>query len=134
MNYSPDLAAAAIKMAMALAVVLAMVWVISRVARKVMPIAGGTGSGKLIRVVENQYLGIKKNITMVQVPGEILVLGVTADKIQLLTRLDDPEILKGIDQDTRYPKTDANFKSHLRRFMGAKKQISQLSQGESIAE
>ena len=121
MNYSPDLTAAAIKMAVALVVVLAMVWGLYRVAKKVMPAARGAGEGALMRIMENQYLGIKKNILMVRVPGAVLVLGVTADHIQLLTRLDDPEIVKQIEAEYAYPqKASLTFKSQLTRFMRAK--------------
>ena len=134
MNASPDLTAAAIKMAISLVVVLAMVWGLYRLARKAIPATQGTGGGKLIRVVENQYLGIKKNILMVQVPGALLVLGVTADKIELLTRLDDPKIIERIDVETGNRGVGLTFKSQLQRFIGPKNNASQLAQNESIAE
>jgi flagellar biosynthetic protein FliO len=121
MNYSPDLTAAAIKMAVALVLVLAVVWGLYRAARKFMPSGVVGGGGKMIRVVENQHLGIKKNILMVQVPGELLVLGVTADKIQLLSKLDDPEIIANLDAGKGPLRPNVpDFKSQLRRLMGAK--------------
>ncbi len=134
MNYSPDLTEAAVKMVIALVVVLAVVWAVYRIARKIMPAARGTGSGKLIRVVENQYLGIKKNLLMVQVPGALLVLGVTADKIQMLTRLDDPEIIARIDTEIDHPKATLNFKSQLQRLMGSRYCVGAPLQNDPTAE
>ena len=48
-----------------------------------------TGGGKRIRIVENQYMGVKKSIALVQVPGKVLVLGITPDRINLLETLDE---------------------------------------------
>jgi flagellar protein FliO/FliZ len=124
MTAAPDLTAAAIKMAAALLVVLAAVWGFYRFARKLTPAARAMGGGNLMRVVENQYIGIKKNILMVQVPGALLVLGVTADRIQMLTRLDDPDLLKTLDPGKQSSvKQTQSFSSQLQRFLGSERGV-----------
>lgn len=135
MTSSPDLTAAAIKMAISLILVLAIVWGMYRVARKIMPAARGASGGKMIRVVENQYLGLKKNLLMVQVPGALLILGVTADKIQLLARLDDADTIAQIDaQNSGNISDGVTFKSQLQRLMGSKKNIGQQLHERSVTE
>jgi len=55
-----------------------------------------TGSGKkpdpLIRVLSIRSVGIKKQIALVEIPGAVLVIGMTADRIQLLDKIVDAEI------------------------------------------
>lgn len=128
---TPDLTTAAIKMAISLIVVLAMVWGLYRFARKMMPAGRAGNSGKFIRVVENHYLGLKKNLMMVHVPGALLVLGVTGERIELLAQLDDQEALSQIEPAIRQdPAVNASFKSQLRRLMRGKQMSSRLNANE----
>jgi flagellar biosynthetic protein FliO len=49
------------------------------------------GTDKLVQVLGTGFLGPKKNIVLVEVAGEILVLGISDDNISLLTNIQDPE-------------------------------------------
>ena len=93
MNYPPDMYASALKMLTALVVVLAgllaVYFFIRRVVRRD---AGGASGEKLIRVLANNYIGVKKSISLVEVPGAILVLGVTSDRICFLDKIADEKI------------------------------------------
>ena len=60
-------------------------------------------------------LGIKKSIAMVQVPGAILVLGVGTEQIQLLTRIDDPEVMAGVVATQAAEPGAAGFGEQLQR-------------------
>ncbi|MBC2711743.1 MAG: flagellar biosynthetic protein FliO [Desulfosarcina sp.] len=40
-------------------------------------------------MLESHYLGVKKTISLVRVPGKVLVLGISGDRINLLDTLDD---------------------------------------------
>jgi flagellar protein FliO/FliZ len=115
MNYSPDLTWATIKMILSLGLVLAIVWGLYRVAKKRLPMIHGSGNGRHIQVVENHYLGVKKQITMVRVPGSILVLGIGADQMSLLTQIVDPAIIQSIEA-VQAPSKTVRFKDQLRRF------------------
>jgi flagellar protein FliO/FliZ len=88
MNTNPDMAMTALKMIMALIVVLAGIWVLYLAARRVLEKQGVSGGDKLIRVLETRLVGVKKSISVVEVPGALLVLGLSADNINLLARLD----------------------------------------------
>ncbi len=119
MNTAPDLTMAAIKMVASLAVVLGIVWGLYRVARRTMPAVQGRGRGKLIHVLENQHLGNRKSIAMVQVPGAVLVLGVGSENIQMLTRLDDPEVIRAIETQAGQAGAPMSFVAQLQRLTGA---------------
>ena len=134
MNSAPDLTMAAVKMIVSLAIVLGIVWGLYRVVRKTMPSVQGRGGGRLIQVLENQYLGVKKSIAMVQVPGAVLVLGISADKVQLLTRLDDPDIVSKITSRTDQRGPATSFKSHLQRLTGSKRGCVKAVQNEPAGE
>jgi flagellar biogenesis protein FliO len=120
MNYSPDLTLATLKMVLSLAVVLALVWGLSRLAKKKLPLANGSGKAGLIQVLESQCLGIKKSITLVKVPGSVLVLGVSPDRVSLLSKIEKPELLGGVEADIKARQTGLSFRDQLRRFTGAK--------------
>ena len=49
-------------------------------------------SGPLIQVLARTYLGAKKEIALIEVGEEYLVVGITASQISLLTRL-EPSLL-----------------------------------------
>lgn len=48
---------------------------------------GAAGAGDAIRVVTTRALGAKQRLTLVEVDGERLLLGVTADGVALVARL-----------------------------------------------
>lgn len=76
---------------------------------------GVAGAGKkLVKVLEHTPVGIKKSVTLVRVPGAVLVLGVTNERITLLDRVDsqDYEELAETSSTDRIP----SFKDHLRNF------------------
>ncbi len=120
MSYSPDLTMATLKMVLSLALVLALVWGLSRLAKKKLPMANGGGKAGLVQVLESQCLGIKKSITLVKVPGSVLVLGVCPDRVSLLSKIEDPALLSGVDTEIKARQTGPSFRDQLRRFTGAR--------------
>ena len=48
------------------------------------------GGGNLVQVLSTSFLAPKKNIALVEVAGEILVLGVSDQNISLLTSIREP--------------------------------------------
>lgn len=96
MNAAPELIPSALKMIAALAAVLGGMFVLVHFARRYLQRTAGLTLPRLVRVVASQSIGIKKSITLVEVPGCVLVLGVAGDHIQVLTRIDDPETLEQI--------------------------------------
>ncbi len=115
MNYFPELIPPALKMLAALAVVLAgLLVVIFFTKRMIANRVGGTGN-QLIRILANNYIGVKKSISLVRVPGALLVLGISSDNISLLTKIDDQKILdkfKELDSE----KPTLSFTEQLQKF------------------
>ena len=132
MNYAPDLTTAAIKMVTALGVVLLIVWGLYRLAKGRLNVQAYGGRQKQIRIVESQYVGVKKSIAMVQVPGSILVVGVGTDSVNLLTQIDDPEVIHSIRADTTDHRA-ATFKEHLKRFTHPKTRQRTETRNENAA-
>lgn len=54
------------------------------------------GNDKLIQVLGTGFLGPKKNIVLVEVAGEVLVLGMSNDNISLLSQIQDKEKIEQI--------------------------------------
>jgi flagellar protein FliO/FliZ len=96
MNTSPELISTAIKMIIALVFILGGLVALSFFMKRVSKGGSGSGGEKLIKILANNYIGVKKNISLVEVPGAILVLGITNDSIRLLTKIEDEEILEGL--------------------------------------
>ena len=123
MNATPDMLSTALKMLAALGLVLGGLGVFFFFAKRVMRKDIGRNQGKLIRVLANQYMGMKKNIAMVQVPGVILVIGISGDSIRLLTKIEDKNILDQIQKEGS-GHIAPSFSDHLnkitRRFLAPK--------------
>ena len=96
MNTTPDMLATSFKMLAALALVLGGLGIFFYLAKRVMRKDVGSSGGEMIRVLASQYIGLKKNISLVQIPGAILVVGIAGDSIRLLTKIEDKTILDQI--------------------------------------
>ena len=113
MNTAPDAISATLQMLTALAIVLGGLLVVFYFLKRFLRRdAGGTGN-PLIRVIASQYIGVKKNVALVEVPGTVLVLGVSSDNISLLTKLEDPSVVDAIRQETT--RLTPSFSDHLQR-------------------
>jgi flagellar protein FliO/FliZ len=135
MNAMPDLSIVTLKMVMSLAFVLAIIWGLYRVAKKNLPMVQNNAQGKMIRVLENQYLGVKKTITMVQVPGAVLVLGISSDRVSLLRQIDDPAIISGISARADNNRSILSFKDQLQRLTRFKRSSRlQAESGEKAVQ
>lgn len=101
---APSLGEAFVKIGSALAVVLALILVISFAAKKYLgALEGGFGGKKQLKVLSSHFIGVKKNVTIIEVGGEVLVLGVTNNNINLLARYSEPEKIEEIKFAHRLP-------------------------------
>jgi len=97
MTFEPDLISSSLKMFAALALILggliAVLYYVKRKAR------GATNStGHIVTILGNTYLGLKKSISLVEIPGAILVLGITDDNISLLAKIEDEPLMAEIKE------------------------------------
>lgn len=65
-----------------------------------------------IDVLFSRYLGTKKSISMVKIPGKILVLGITPDRITLLSEIEKTDQVESMCRD----KPDSTFSNYLSLF------------------
>lgn len=109
------------------------------------------GGEKLVNVLGSGFLGPKKNIVLVEVAGEVLVLGMSQDHIALLTSITDPEKIEEIkstggkggsglswNQANRKPeeagtstgKMAGQFSNYMKQFSGSK----EITKEKSVAD
>lgn len=89
---SSDMLSAGFKMFYTLIFVLAAMFFIFYLFKKFVWKNGGLGgSGKSVRVLSTGFLGPKKSLALVEIPGEILVLGIADGHISLLSNIRDEE-------------------------------------------
>ena len=100
----PGMGEAFIKIGSALMIVLALILAISYGAKKFLGVAeGGLGTKKQMKILSSHFIGVKKNVTIIEVAGEVLVLGVTNNNVNLLARYTDPEKIELIKMTHRLP-------------------------------
>ena len=92
MNHEPDLIATALKMFYSLAIILGVLLVAFYFIRRVLKRETGGAKNRLIRVLANTCIGVKKSVSLVEVPGALLVLGITNDRISLLAKIEGHKI------------------------------------------
>ncbi|MBW1850010.1 MAG: flagellar biosynthetic protein FliO [Deltaproteobacteria bacterium] len=114
MNVHPDLFSTALKMLSSLVIVLGGMFVVFYFMKRVLKRDTVASKEKLIRVLSNTYLGVKKNISLVEVPGALLVLGITNDNISLLSKIEDKDILDNLKRHED-DHSQSSFSSHLHR-------------------
>lgn len=114
MNGSVDMTMAALKMVLSLGLVLAVLWLVFRWTRRGVTPGGGVLKGRFIKVLANHYLGPKKSIAVVEVPGSVLVLGISAERINLLSKIEDPATIAEM-QKNEERKNVRSFREQLQR-------------------
>ncbi len=117
MNATPDMLASALKMVAALTLVLAGLGIFFYLSKRVLRKNIGVRGGKMIRVLASQYIGLKKNISLVEIPGAVLVVGIAGDSICLLTKIEDKTILDQI-HDPGSGRASPSFTDHLNKITG----------------
>ena len=121
MTTAPDVISTTLQMLTALAVVVGALLVAFFLMKRFLTRNAGGSGAPLIRVIANQYIGVKKNIALVQIPGTVLVLGISNDRINLLSKIEDPSVLDGINEHT--PRHAVSFSDHLQRLTTRFKQV-----------
>ena len=116
MTVYPEMMQASLKMLAGLLIVLGMLMAVWYVARQFGRKNDGRYQGHRIQVLATNCIGIKKNISLVQVPGAILVLGITNDRISCLAKI--PPEDWAADEPVKSPQPSlSSFLSHLKNEM-----------------
>ena len=77
------------------------------------------GNEKFVQVLGSGFLGPKKSIVMVEVAGEVLVLGISNDNISLLTKIQDEEKIAAI-KASRKESNEGSFWNSSKKNNGVK--------------
>ena len=120
MTTAPDVVSTTLQMFAALGIVLGGLLVVFYFMKRFLRRDTGSSSQQLIRVVANQYVGIKKNIALVEIPGAVLVVGISNDNISMLTKIEDKTILDGIQREPS--RNTIPFADHLQKLTAKIKQ------------
>ncbi len=115
------------KMLLALAVVLALFGGIAYLFKRYVFGRGGGfgrlgGSNAPVKVLSRNYIESRKNIAIVDVAGEILVLGITPASITYLTKLEEPEAIEAVRNSRR--RGSRSFVDIFQERSGAKKKTN----------
>lgn len=114
---SPELATAAFKMIGVLVLIIGGLLAFNRYSRRFLKGGMGGGGRKHLQILESTPIGLKKSIALVKVPGAVLVIGVTNDRITLLERMDGHDYADLADAQDQPRLT--SFSDHLRKVTGA---------------
>ncbi len=114
MNTSPDFIASAVKMLAVFGILLVVLVAGLYLMKRAMAKRPGQSKGSMIRVLANHYVGVKKSISLVEIPGAVLVLGITSDRINLLARIDDMEAISEMTSPDN-GQVRASFSDHIQR-------------------
>lgn len=114
MSPSPELLPTAIQMILALVAILGGIGLLVLLSRRLMGRAAGRSRDAAIRVLASSPIAVKKTISLVQVPGAILVLGLTSDQMVLLGKVEDPALCERLRGDAGSD-SGIPFAEHLRR-------------------
>jgi flagellar biogenesis protein FliO len=113
MNVSPGFFSSALQMLAALGFVLGGLLVIFYFIKRILRRDISGSKEQLIKVISSQYIGIKKSISLVAVPGSVLVVGVSNDHISLLTKIDDKVAIDALDHKS--VGVSLSFSDHIQR-------------------
>jgi flagellar biosynthetic protein FliO len=83
----PSVTFAALKMLGALALVLLFVWGLYFFLKRFSVKRSGQGEASLIRILETRSLGVKKQLAVLDVMGDLFLLGISGDSLTLLSRI-----------------------------------------------
>jgi flagellar protein FliO/FliZ len=90
-----DFIASLVKMVSALAVVLGVMLTGLWAVRKFMNKTGkNVDDGQMVRILSSRYMGPKSSIVLLDVLGNVIVVGVTGSQISMLTTITDEESLE----------------------------------------
>ena len=85
---------ATVKMILALGGILALLFCLVRVFKRLEWGRGAPGPDGGIRVLSSKLIAPQKHISLVEIAGEVLALGVTSQQITFLTKIENQEMVK----------------------------------------
>lgn len=126
-----DVVTTAIKLFSTLLLVLGIFMGSFYLLRRMVKRDGGIRGRSVIRMIDRSYIGVKKSVALVEVPGKILVLGITDQRISLLAQIEDPVRIKEL-RETNVTGSPGSFSSHLSRLLTKSKDGREAKKALSV--
>ncbi|MBM4339146.1 MAG: flagellar biosynthetic protein FliO [Deltaproteobacteria bacterium] len=99
---------AVLKMILVLGIILLALFFLARLLKKNRMMAGGASNDSAIRVLATQCLAPQKYLSLVEIGGEVLALGISEAHISLLTKIENREFIEKMLNRTAH-KQEASF-------------------------
>jgi len=114
----PDFYSTAIKTFSILSIILAVILIGSYLVKHFWPRGSGLmGNNRWIKVIAASYIAPKKTISLVEVAGEVLVLGLTDNQIAMLTKVTDEQMIHRLKASQEKKDMGAPFFQQLKFLM-----------------
>ena len=125
---SPEYILSSAKIGTCLIVMIIILWIISLFIKKSMKGNLSKIGNRQMRVIENCYIGVKKSISLVEVPGAYLIVGIAGDNITLLDKIEELENVKNSrEEKVETGKTTPIFEKTVGKLFGRSYATNELS-------
>jgi flagellar protein FliO/FliZ len=113
---SPELFSSLLKIISALAAMVGVMIVAAYLFQKIVKKGGGgINDRELIKILSSKYLGPKSSIMLINVLGNVMVIGVSSSNISLLTEIVDSESLEQLKEVREQKGKSLSFSGYLKR-------------------
>ena len=115
---SPELFSSLLKIISALAATVGVMIVVAYLFKKIVKKGEGEINGReLIKILSSKYLGPKSSIMLINVLGNVMVIGVSSSNISLLTEIVDSESLEQLKDVQGRKGKSVSFSDYLKRLL-----------------
>ncbi|MEA3486386.1 MAG: flagellar biosynthetic protein FliO [Thermodesulfobacteriota bacterium] len=114
---SPELFPSLLKIVSALAVTVGIMIVVAYLFKKIVKRGSEINNDDLIKILSAKYLGPKSSIMLVDVLGNIMVIGISSSGISMLTEILDPESLERLRAIQGQEGKQVPFSDYLKRLL-----------------
>ncbi len=104
----PTLWEAGLKTFAMLCIVVGILILVLFLMKRFLCLKHGSGHGQLIRVLSSYHMTPKERIALIDVAGEKIVIGITAENINCLAKIEKSEALERIE-NTKTPGAEGGF-------------------------
>ncbi len=113
MNSGADIVSSGLKILLSLVVVLAGLLILFYAVKRMLKSnTGGFNGGNVVKVLGSTCIGFKRYISLIDIPGCILVIGICGDSMSLLAKIEDRDLINQVREKS---KSSTGFLSHLKK-------------------
>lgn len=107
-----------------LAALIALILISYRPVKKILKKTGKVADDSLVKIIQTVPIGMKRHIMFLDVADEVLVVGLSGDRMTMLTKIDEPEKIEALRLRQCPGGEKKSFISSLRSFSGGNKLIA----------